>query len=255
MGRTLRGGLLFLFVVSCGRSPETKTEAAPAPQKTNQAEVIRTERVSETTRLLHRADGTSTAVISAGATAFKDADGQWQDIMPVLEADKGGGFVAQRNSVRARFPAMLGNGAAVRIEDARGGLGFRWIPSWTQPVAVTSDGTVARYALGGELEGAVEEFHIVRGGLKHNLVLNDRAVVDRAMALFGSRLPRLVAIGDAPPVVGEDAHRHDGARVHAVGLLPRCVGALLRAEREGVRIVSVEPVGKFGVHKVRTAPA
>ncbi len=169
-----------MAVMSCGRGgPPVGVEAPVAPAV--RAPVVSEERVSATTRLLHRRDGTTTAVVTAGPSGYQDALGAWKEIRTDLKATKDG-FLADENLVRARFPATLGDGRSIRFED-RTGLGFSWRPEWPQGVTadVSALGGTARYRLHGALEGVVEEFLVQRGTVKHNLVLESREALDRAL--------------------------------------------------------------------------
>ncbi len=200
--------VLLMALVSCERTPP-----APPPVLAR-APVVHDERVSATTRLLHREDGTTTAVISAGPRAYRDEEGRWADILPALEARQDGSLEARRNLVRAVFPERLGGEAAVRIEDRETGLGFSYWPALPSPTsAVRSDGAVARYELPG-LEGSLEEFRVLRGTVKHNLVLGRPAAIDALLSRAGEgrlaargrvRLDpgvRFAASGEALDVIG-----------------------------------------------------
>ncbi len=172
---------LALFT-ACGRPPPAEPLAAREPiaqPAAPRARVVLDERVSPSARLLRREDGTATAVLTPGPRAFLDEAGQWQEIDPRLTRVQGG-LSAEKNLVRARFPERLSARAGVRFEDPETGAGFSWRPAWSgssAPVSVEGAQDVARYAI----PGAAEEFHVLPGGVKHNLVLESREAVDRAL--------------------------------------------------------------------------
>ncbi|MFZ5470911.1 MAG: hypothetical protein ACOZIN_15905 [Myxococcota bacterium] len=162
-------------LTSCDRSPEETTLPSSS------AAVLFRERVSATTELLHRADGTTTAAISLGPRGYLDDDGTWKDIIPALAPTERGGLAMERNLVRARFPRVLGADEPVRIEERRSGFGFSWrpMPSQGRSEPVRAQGAWALYELAEP--GCVEEFQVLRGGLKHNLILSSPEAAQRTL--------------------------------------------------------------------------
>ncbi len=186
----LCASLLVVLGSACDR-PAPITDVTREVADVSRARVVLDERVSPTTRLLHRDDGTLTAVVTPGPRAFRDESGQWQDISPVLDpaAD---GVVAKHNLLVARFPSTLSRRQGVRFEDRESGAGFSWRPAWKQAGAsapLQAEVAVARYPL----PGAVEEFHVLRGGVKHNLVLERRDALDSALVSGAGKT--LAAVG------------------------------------------------------------
>ncbi|MBI5509378.1 MAG: hypothetical protein HY903_11560 [Deltaproteobacteria bacterium] len=155
------------LVAGCSDLPEA-VPPAPSP-------AVFEERVSPTTTFIHREDGSTTAVITAAPRAFRDPSGAWRPIETAL-ARTGEGAIAQKSLVRARFPAELGTGSAVRFESQQG-LGLSWRPSWPEAgsAALGAEGALAWY----DLDGATERFRVLKDGVKHDLVLASAEAVRR----------------------------------------------------------------------------
>ncbi|MHB8878889.1 MAG: hypothetical protein ACYC8T_34745, partial [Myxococcaceae bacterium] len=166
-----------LVLLGCGLdSRPPASSGAPA-----RAAVVREERLSPTTVILGREDGTSTAVITAAPRAWRDGDQGWRPIDTTLRR-VGRSAVADQNLLVARLPERLGGGQSVRFEDRQSGAGFSWRPQWPEPSdEVQLAGEIARYPLGGSQVGAVEEFQVLRGAVKHNLVLSSPDALERVL--------------------------------------------------------------------------
>ncbi len=155
-------------------------ESTPSAEVPSRAAVMREDRVSPTTVILQREDGTFTAVITAAPHAFRDGE-RWRPIDTTLRRT-GSSAVADQNLVVARLPARLGEGHDVRFEDRQSGVGFSWRPRWPGPSDdLQLEGERARYPLGGSQVGAVEEFQVLRGAVKHNLVLGSADALERVL--------------------------------------------------------------------------
>src|SRR5262245_21159368 len=111
-----------LILASCGR-PTQEAHSVRSIGEPAKAEVTFRERVIATTEMRRRADGTSTAVITAVPRAYRDVDGSWRSIVPVIDQEKDGSLIADQNSVRGRFPRTLAADKPVRLEDRATGLG------------------------------------------------------------------------------------------------------------------------------------
>ena len=149
------------------------------------------------------------AVLSSGPLHYLDEAGNWQNIETEVERRDDGGYQAEANIVKARFPRQIGAGR-IEIElrsDPPGGPNSTRYEAGPAGAAGSSDDvslswqpTALAYSTGGDLAaqrissenvvqvpatvsgnivayqsalpGVTEEFTVVPGGVKHSLILS-----------------------------------------------------------------------------------